>query len=93
MLRHAIYGLFLSAALALAGGDTSSAHAQGQQPAPSRIGNIWNGTAHEPNPAAVDAHERAVGIAASPEARRHADDTVEQLFRELENTPSRREPG
>jgi hypothetical protein len=93
MLRQAIHGIFLSAALALAVGDASSAHAQGQQPPPSRIGNVWNGTAHEPNPAAVDANERAAGIAASPEARRRADDTIEQLFRQLENTPGTREPG
>ncbi len=87
MLRRLIYSSFLSAALTLAVGDATSVHAQGQQPPPSRIGNVWDGRAHEPNPAVVDAHERAAGIAASPEARRQADDTVEQLFRQLENSP------
>lgn len=92
MLRHLIYGSLLSVAVTLGVGDAASAYAQGQPP-PSRIGNVWNGTAHEPDPAAVDAHERAAGIAVSPEAGHQADDTVEQLFRQLENTPDTREPG
>ena len=44
---------------------------------PSRIGNIWGGFAHEPQPAVVGRQEQKAGVALSPNAARSLDRELE----------------
>jgi len=44
---------------------------------PSRIGNIWDGYAHEPQPAVVERQEQKAGVALSPNAARSLDRELE----------------
>jgi hypothetical protein len=76
--RAVVIGLFgaLAAAPALAGPP--------QQGLPTRIDNVYNGTAHEPDAAATQARERNAGIAPPPAVQRNETHTVEQLDRQLE---------
>ncbi len=60
-----------------------------EQGVPYREGNIWNGMDHEPVPFQVHRDEQAAGIAASSGQQKEADDTVEQLYRELLQTQRR----
>src|ERR1700710_1416704 len=54
--------------------DSTSLHSKD---APSRIGNIWGGFAHEPQPAAVEREEQQAGVALSPDAARRLDRELE----------------
>jgi hypothetical protein len=44
---------------------------------PSRIGNIWGGYAHEPQPAVAERQEQKAGGALSPNAARSLDRELE----------------
>jgi hypothetical protein len=50
---------------------------------PSRIGNIWDGRAHEPDPSAVESDLKAKGYAVSPQRNRVVTDEVEDLYQQL----------
>jgi hypothetical protein len=50
---------------------------------PSRIGNIWDGRAHEPDPSAVESDLKAKGYAVSPQENRGVTDEVEDLYQQL----------
>ena len=56
-----------------------------QQAPSARDANIYDGKAHEPDPAATTAREKAAGIAPSAETRQRENDKVEQLYRTLEH--------
>ncbi len=58
--------------------------ASAQSSLPSREGNIWDGTAHDPEPSRVIPKERADGVALPPGQRRAVTDQVEDLYRKLE---------
>lgn len=51
------------------------------QPA-SRNGNVWDNVAHQPNPSAVQADEKARGILASPQEQAKRDEIIDRLARE-----------
>ena len=53
------------------------------QTPPPRNGNIYDGTAHEPNPSAVHQNERAAGVMPSASVQKKERNTVEQLDRQL----------
>ena len=53
------------------------------QTPPARIGNVYDGTAHQPNPGAVRAGEQAAGVAAPPAQQKKEDDTIRQLDKQL----------
>ena len=53
------------------------------QTPPARIGNVYDGTAHEPNPAAVHQSESAAGVAAPPAEQKKEEDTVQQIDKQL----------
>lgn len=61
-----------------------SAAAQDNSP-PARIGNVYNGTAHEPNAGAVRADESAAGVAPSPSAARADNKAVQQLDHQVQS--------
>src|ERR1700730_7063558 len=50
---------------------------------PARIGNIWGGYAHEPQPAVVERQEQKAGVALSPNAARSLDREVELRAQKL----------
>jgi hypothetical protein len=50
---------------------------------PSRIGNIWDGRAHEPDPSTVDSDLKAKGFALTPQKRQVETDEVEDLYQQL----------
>jgi hypothetical protein len=50
---------------------------------PSRIGNIWDGRAHEPDPSTVDSDLKAKGYALTPQKNRVETDEVEDLYQRL----------
>ncbi len=70
----------LSLAVALA---ASGAWAQDNLP-PARNGNIYDGTAHEPNPNSVTAQEKAAGVALPPAKSRAVTNHVEQLDKSIQ---------
>ena len=72
-------GIALLAALAFGAG----AHADDS--APPRVGNIWDGRDHEPNPSDVHRDEQAAGVGQTPRQRTNADDDVETIYRQLMN--------
>lgn len=49
---------------------------------PHRIDNIWDGRAHEPNPAVVEQRERADGLETARKARKE-DRETEDIARDL----------
>ena len=51
--------------------------------APSRDANVWGWHDHQPTQAEVVQKERAAGVAASPARRDSAEDTVDELYRQL----------
>ncbi|MDO9709646.1 hypothetical protein [Paracraurococcus lichenis] len=58
-----------------------------QQPAPgeappARIGPVWDGREHQPNPAEIEARSRALGIGEPRRQDRDAQD-VDKLYRDL----------
>lgn len=61
----------------------SPALAQFTQEPPARIGNIWDGRAHEPDPATVDSDLKALGDAPRPGRERVVNDEVEDLYQRL----------
>ncbi len=72
--------IVLLASIAVAG----VAAAQNNAP-PSRIGNVYDGTAHQPNPGAVQSGEAAAGIAPSPSATRANNNAVRQLNKQIQS--------
>jgi hypothetical protein len=50
---------------------------------PSRIGNVWDGRAHEPDPSSVDSSLKALGYAPKPQTERIETDEVEGLYQQL----------
>jgi hypothetical protein len=50
---------------------------------PARIGNVWNGTAHEPDPLVVASQERRSSIALPPQREKAETDEVESLYERL----------
>ncbi len=50
---------------------------------PSRIGNIWDGRAHEPDPSVVESDLKAKGFALTPQRNRVVTDEVEELYQRL----------
>ena len=71
----------LSLAVALA---TSGAWAQ-DNPPPARNGNVYDGTAHEPNAGSVTTQEKAAGVALPPAQSKAATDHVEQLDKSIQD--------
>jgi hypothetical protein len=61
----------------------SPAFAQPAREPPARIGNIWDGRAHEPDPATVDSDLKALGDAPKPGRERATNDEVEDLYQQL----------
>jgi hypothetical protein len=57
---------------------------------PSRIGNIWDGRAHEPNPSAVESDLKAKGFALTPQRNQVVTDEVEDLYQRLIGTEDKR---
>ncbi len=51
--------------------------------APARNANVWDGTAHEPNPTIVHTQEKAAGVQLSPQQQTEQTDTVEHLAQQL----------
>jgi hypothetical protein len=58
---------------------------------PSRIGNIWQGRAHEPDLSSVENDLKARGFAPRPQVDRIVTDEVEDLFQRLMRAESRRD--
>lgn len=52
---------------------------------PGRIGNIYNGTAHEPNPGAVHSDESAAGVETSPAVTKNLNNSVQQLDKQVQS--------
>ena len=50
---------------------------------PARTANVWNGTAHEPDPLSVASQERQSGIALPPQREKAETDEVENLYERL----------
>jgi hypothetical protein len=50
---------------------------------PARIGNIWDGRAHEPNPATVDNDLKSLGYAPKPARERVVTGEVEDIYQHL----------
>jgi hypothetical protein len=50
---------------------------------PSRIGNIWDGRAHEPDPSAVENNLKAKGFALTPQRNQVVTDEVEDLYQRV----------
>jgi len=51
--------------------------------APSRDANVWGWHDHQPTQAEVVQREKAAGVAASPSRRDSAEDTVDDLYRQI----------
>jgi|ERR1700736_3896329 hypothetical protein len=75
----------LAAALLLAAPQLLPDRALAQQPAPSRIGNRWDGLSHQPTQRDVGAAERELGVAPPTEHDRALDEELERLDRQLLN--------
>lgn len=58
--------------------------AQAQGAPPTRNGNVYDGTAHEPSAPSVAGAERAEGVAPSEQRQKQEDREIEQLNRELQ---------
>ena len=54
-----------------------------QDRVPTREGNIWNGTDHEPVPSEVSRDEQAAGIAPPAAQQDETNNQVERLYRQL----------
>lgn len=52
------------------------------QTPPARIGNVYDGTAHQPT-AAVQGAEQQAGVAPAPQVQQKENDTVSQIDKEL----------
>ncbi|HYZ61298.1 MAG TPA: hypothetical protein VE650_02510 [Acetobacteraceae bacterium] len=86
MLRNALF-----ASLILLGAAAGATHAQAQDTTgrvaagetPRRIGPIWDGLNHEPNPAEVEARRGARGLATDPRAEAARAAELDRLYREL----------
>jgi hypothetical protein len=59
------------------------AFAQIAGPPPARIGNVWDGRDHEPNPAAVASNLKSLGYAPKPARERVVTDEVEDIYQHL----------
>ncbi len=83
--KHGI-GALVPGALVLLGlcFSLQPAGAQPPQPPPRQNANIWNGDAHEPNPANVQAEEHRAGIAPDAQRQRALNNEVEHLDQKLE---------
>ncbi len=70
-----------------------TAAAQDNKP-PARIGNVYDGTAHEPNPGAVRAGESAAGVLPPASVSKGENKTIEQLNKQLQrnSAPSNAAP-
>ena len=53
---------------------------------PAQNGNVYNGTAHEPNPAATQQQEQSAGVGLSTQQQQQQTNTVEQLDKQLQQT-------
>ena len=53
------------------------------QTPPARIGNVYDGTAHQPTPGVVHQNEHAAGVAPPPAQQKREADTVRQIDRQL----------
>ena len=62
----------------------TTALAQDNAP-PARNGDIYNGTAHEPNAGVVTQQEKAAGIGLPPAQSRAANNRVEQLDKNIQD--------
>jgi hypothetical protein len=60
-----------------------SAASAAQADPPVRVGNIWGGLDHEPDPAIVHEGENAKGVLPSPQRQEQLDNDVERTAREL----------
>ncbi len=61
------------------------AQTQTQTPdVPTRNGNVYNGTAHEPNPSATTQQEQSTGVALSPQQQQQQTGTLEQLDKQIQ---------
>jgi hypothetical protein len=58
---------------------------------PARIGNIWGGRAHEPDPSSVENDLKAKGFARRPQTDKIATNEVEDLFQRLMRAEDRRD--
>jgi hypothetical protein len=54
-----------------------------QADSPARVGNIWGGFDHEPDPAIVHEGEKAAGVLPSPQRQKQLDNDVERTTCEL----------
>jgi len=59
-----------------------------QSGAPTREGNIWGWTDHQPTMADVHQQEKAAGIAPTPSQREKDAAAVDQLYRQLMHRPA-----
>ena len=59
------------------------AFAVAQDRAPTREGNIWAWSDHEPVPSVVSRNEQAAGIAQPPAQQEQATGEIESLYRQL----------
>lgn len=50
---------------------------------PSRIGNVWNGRAHEPDPSVVQNDLKSKGFAPKPQSDQMVTDEIEDLYQRL----------
>ena len=57
---------------------------------PTREGNIWNWTAHQPTESQVQQEEKAAGLTPKPSQRARDAATVDRLYRQLMSQPARR---
>lgn len=70
-----------------------TAAAQDNKP-PARIGNIYDGTAHEPSPGAVRAGESAAGVLPPASVAKGENSAIQQLDKQVQrnSTPSNAAP-
>ncbi len=61
-------------------------HFAAAQAQPAQNGNVYNGTAHEPNPSATQQQEQSAGVGLSQQQQQQQTNTVEQLDKQLQNT-------
>jgi hypothetical protein len=74
---------FLGISVIMATFGTGPVLGQSAAEPPSRIGNVWNGRAHEPDPSVVENGLKAKGFALTPQRNRVVTDEVEDLYQRL----------
>ncbi|MBK1658459.1 hypothetical protein [Paracraurococcus ruber] len=86
--RQALAGF--GAALLLAWPALAQAPPPAREAPPARIGPVWDGREHQPNPAEIEARSRARGL---PEARETRDARdVDKLYRDLTGSDPQAQP-